>query len=88
MRLRFYDLSDERLAWDYLSVGQSVKSKDHDMTDVVEHGSNESFLGGLVTSVVNSAIKGDPKYPAAPDLEASLVNAFEMSGSISSRSKK
>jgi len=80
VRLRFYDLTDQQLAWDYLTVGQSSKSKEHDMSDVVEHDPNEGFLGGLVMSMVNSAIKGDPKYPATPDLEKSLASAFDNVG--------
>ncbi len=80
VRLRFYDLTDQQLAWDHLAVGQSSTSKEHDMTDFIGHDPNEGFLGGLVTSLVNSAIKPDPKYPATPALERSLANAFDNVG--------
>jgi hypothetical protein len=88
VRLRFYDLSDQQLAWDYLAVGQSATSKEHDMTDVIEHDPNEGFLGGLVMSMVNSAIKGDPKYPATPELERSLADAFDNVGAFLKPAKK
>lgn len=80
VRLRFYDLTDQQLAWDHLAIGQSSTSKEHDMTDVIEHDPNEGFLGGLVTSLVNSALKPGPKYPATPELERSLANAFDNVG--------
>lgn len=88
VRLQFYDLSDQQLAWDHLAVGQSSKSKDHDMMDVIEHDSNESFLGGLVTSLANSVIKPDPRYPATPELEKSLANAFDDVGTYIKPPKK
>lgn len=88
VRLRFYDLSTQQLAWDRVTCGQSVKSKEHDMSDVVEHSSNEGFLGGLVTSIVNSAIKPEPKYPATPGVEQSLANAFDNTGEYLKPSKK
>jgi hypothetical protein len=50
------------------------------MTDVIEHNRNEGFLGGLLTSMANAAIKPDPGYPAAPDLQRSLANAFDNVG--------
>ena len=80
VRLRFYDLTDHKLAWDHLTVGQSATSKEHDMTDVIEHDRKEGFLGGLVTSMVNSAIKPDPKYPPTPKFETCLANAFDNVG--------
>jgi hypothetical protein len=88
VRLRFYDLNDQQLAWDHLTVGQSVASKEHDMSDVVEHDAKEGFLGGLITSMVNSAIKPDPKYPATPEFERSLANAFDNVGDYLKPSKK
>ena len=88
VRLRFYDLTDQQLAWDHLAVGQSASSKEHDMTDIVEHDPNEGFLGGLVTSMVNSAIKPDPKYPATPKFETCLANAFDNVGVYLKPSKK
>jgi hypothetical protein len=88
VRLRFYDLTDQQLAWEYLTVGQSTASKVKDMTDVIEHDPNEGFLGGLVTSIVNSAIKPDPRYPATPELETSLANAFDNVGAYLKPSKK
>src|SRR5216117_2916132 len=48
VRLRFYDLTAQQVAWDYLAVGQSATSKEHDMSDVIVHESKEGFLGGLV----------------------------------------
>jgi len=88
VRLRFYDLTDQQLAWDHLTVGQSSASKEHDMTDVIEHDPKEGFLGGLVTSIVNSAIKPDPKYPPTPQLDRSLANAFDNLGDYLKPSKK
>jgi hypothetical protein len=76
VRLRFYDLTDQQLVWDHLSVGQSIKTKEHDMTDIIEHDPDESFLGGLITAIANSALKPDPTYPATPAVESSLANAF------------
>jgi len=80
VRLRFYDLSDQRLVWDHLTVGQSSISKEHDMTDVIKHSRKEGFLGGLLTSVANSAMKPDPTHPPTPGLEKSLANAFDNVG--------
>ena len=80
VRLCFYDLTDQQLVWDHIAIGQSATSKEHDMTDVIEHSPKEGFLGGLVTSIVNSAIKPDPKYPATPAIEKSLANAFDNVG--------
>jgi hypothetical protein len=88
VRLLFYDLADLQLAWDHVAVGQWSKSKDHDMTDVIEHDSNESFLGGLVTSLANSVIKPDPRYPATPELERSLADAFDNVGAYLKPPKK
>jgi hypothetical protein len=88
VRLRFYDLTDQQLAWDYLTVGRSSTNKEHDMTDVVEHDPKEGFLGGLVTSIVNSAIKPDPRYPPTPEFERSLANAFDNVGAFLKPSKK
>jgi hypothetical protein len=88
VRLRFYDMTEQQLAWDHFSVGQAVESKDHDMTDVIDHDPKESFFGGLVTSLVNSAIKPDPKYPPTPELETSLANAFDNVGAYLKPSKK
>ena len=80
VRLRFYDLSDQRLVWDHLTVGQSSISKEHDMTDIIKHSRKEGFLGGLLTSVANSAMKPDPTHPPTPGLEKSLANAFDNVG--------
>ena len=80
VRLRFYDLADQQLAWDHITIGQSSTGKTKDMSDVIEHDKNESFLGGLAKSLANSAIKPDPKYPSAPELEKSLANAFDNIG--------
>ena len=80
VRLRFYDLSDHHLVWDHLTVGQSSISKEHDMSDVIEHDSREGFLSGLAKSIVNSTIKPDPKHPRTPELEKSLANAFDNVG--------
>ncbi|MGH7741151.1 MAG: hypothetical protein ACRENS_03930 [Candidatus Eiseniibacteriota bacterium] len=88
VRLRFYDLSDKQLAWDHLAIGRSSVSKQHDMTDIVEHDPKEGFLGGLLTSVVNSTLKPDPKYPPAPGLESSLSCAFDDVGAYLKPSKK
>jgi len=88
VRLRFYDLSDQQLAWEHLAIGESSTKKDHDMTDIVDHDPKESFFGGLVTSLVNSALKPDPKYPPAPGLEASLGNAFDEVGAYLKPKKK
>jgi len=88
VRIRFYDLTDQQLVWDHLTIGQIDNSKDHDMSDVIEHSSKEGFLAGLLTSIANSAIKPDPKYPAAPDLEASLSTAFDNVGACLKPSKK
>jgi hypothetical protein len=88
VRVRFYDLTDQQLAWDHLTVGESFNSKDHDMTDFLEHQSKEGFLAGLLTSIANSAIKPDPKYPAAPDLQATLSSAFDNVGAFLKPGKK
>lgn len=88
VRLRFYDLTDQQLAWDHLTVGQTSKSKKHDTSDVIEHDEKEGFLGGLVKSLVNSAIKPDPKYPETPLFEESLENAFYNVGAYLKPSKK
>ena len=88
VRVRFYDLTDQQLAWDHFTVGESSNSKDHDMTVFIEHNSKEGFLAGLLTSIANSAIKPDPKHPAAPALEASLSNAFDNVGAFLKPSKK
>jgi len=88
VRIRFYDLSDQQLAWDHLWVGESFNSKDHDMTDFIEHNSKEGFLAGLLTSIANSAIKPDPKHPAAPALEECLSNAFDNVGAYLKPGKK
>ena len=88
VRVRFYDLNDQKLAWEHLAVGQSTKSKDHDMSDIVEHDPKEGFLGGLVTSLVNSALKPDPKYPPVPDLEGTLSDAFDDVGAYLKPKKK
>jgi hypothetical protein len=82
VRLRFYDLADRQLVWDHLSVGQSAARKEHDMSDVIEHEKGEGFLGGLVKSIANSAIKPDPKYPPTPAFEKSLANAFDDVGAF------
>jgi hypothetical protein len=88
VRLRFYDLTDQQLAWDHLTVGQSVTRKEHDMSDVIEHDPKEGFLGGLLTSIANSAIKPDPKYPPTPRLETCLASAFDNVGLFLKTSKK
>jgi len=88
VRLRFYDLANEQLAWDYVTVGQASESKDHDMSDIVEHGKDEGFFGGLLTSVVNSILKPDPKFPPAPELEEPLVVAFDNVGVFLKPKKK
>ena len=88
VRLRFYDLNDRTLAWDHVEIGQVTTSKEHDMTDIVEHDSKEGFLGGLLTSLVNSSLKPDPEYPAAPGLESSLGAAFDNVGIYLKPSKK
>ena len=80
VRLRFYDLANEQLAWDHVTAGQSSNSKAHDMSDIIGHGKDESFLAGLLTSVVNDALKPDPKYPKAPPLDESLTAAFDNVG--------
>ena len=80
VRLRVYDLSDQQLAWDHVTVGVTAASKQHDMTDIVEHSPDEGFFGGLITSIVNSALKPDPAYPGAPELDTSLGNAFDNVG--------
>lgn len=87
VRLRFYDLADQRLVWDHLAVGQSATSKDHDMTDVVPHDPKEGFLGGLAKSIVNSTIKPDPQYPRTPEFERTLANAFDEVGTYLKPSK-
>jgi hypothetical protein len=88
VRLRFYDLTDQQLVWDHLTVGQSAARKEHDMSDVIEHSPDEGFLGSLVTSIVNSAIKPDPRYPPTPGLEKSLANAFDNVGAYLKPGKK
>jgi len=88
VRLRFYDLTVQQVAWDHLTVGQSSTSKAHDISDVIEHDPKEGFLGGMVKSIVNSAIKPDPKYPPTPELEQSLANAFDNVGEYLKPSKK
>lgn len=88
VRLRFYDLTDQQLVWDHLTIGQSVESKDHDMSDVIEHDPKEGFLGGLITSIANSAIKGDPKYPKTPTFESSLTSAYDNVGDYLKPKKK
>jgi hypothetical protein len=88
VRIRFYDLTDQQLVWDHLTIGQTDNSKDHDMTDVIGHSAKEGFLAGLLKSVANSAIKPDPKYPAAPGLETSLSNAFDNVGACLKPKKK
>lgn len=88
VRLRFYDLNNQQLAWEHLAVGQSSTSKEHDMTDVVEHDPKEGFVGGLITSIVNSAIKPDPDYPPTPECGKSLADAFDNVGAYLKPSKK
>jgi hypothetical protein len=88
VRLRFYDLNDQQLAWDHLTMGESRVSKSHDMTDIIEHSANEGFLGGLVTSIANSALRPEPKYPPTPGLDGSLANAFDNVGAYLKPSKK
>ncbi len=88
VRLRFYDLSDQKLVWEHLAVGQSSTRKDHDMSDIIEHNPKEGFLGGLVTSLVNSALKPEPQYPPAPGLEGCLGIAFDNVGAYLKPSKK
>lgn len=88
VRLRFYDLSDQQLAWDHFTGGQVEAKKEHDMTDVVEHDPKEGFLGGLLTSMLNSTIKPDPKYPATPEFEKTLAYAFDNVGEYLKPSKK
>ena len=58
------------------------------MTDIVEHSPDEGFFGGLITSIVNSALKPDPAYPGAPELDTSLGNAFDNVGDYLKPSKK
>jgi hypothetical protein len=87
VRLRFYDLTDQRLVWDHYSVGQASASKEHDMMDIVEHDPKEGFLGGLLTSLVNSSLKPDPRYPATPEFESSLAVAFDNVGAYLKPSK-
>ena len=88
VRLRFYDLSDQQLVWEHLAVGQSSTKKDHDMTDVIEHDPKEGFLSGLITSIANSALKPEPQYPPAPELEGCLADAFDDVGAYLKPSKK
>jgi len=88
VRLRFYDLTDLQLVWDHLAVGQSVTSNANDMSDVIEHNPKEGFLGGLITSIANSAIKPEPDFPPAPTFEMSLANAFDNVGTYLKPSKK
>jgi hypothetical protein len=88
VRLRFYDLADQQLVWDHLTIGQSVASKEHDMSDVIEHDEKEGFLGGLITSIANAAIKGDPKYPRTPSFESSLTSAYDNVGDYLKPKKK
>ncbi len=88
VRLRFYDLTDQQIVWDHVAIGQSSKSKEHDMTDIVEHDRKEGFLGGLITSIVNSSLKPDPEYPPTPGLESSLGAAFDNVGVYLKPSKK
>jgi hypothetical protein len=88
VRLRFYDLTVQQVAWDHLTVGQSAASKSHDMSDFIEHDPKEGFVGGMIKSIVNSAIKPDPKYPATPELERSLADAFDNVGEYLKPSKK
>jgi len=88
VRLRFYDLTDSKLAWDHLTIGESSRSKAKDITDVIDHDPNESFLGSLVTSAVNSTLKPDPKHPPAPELERCLANAIDFVGVYLKPSKR
>jgi hypothetical protein len=88
VRLRFYDLNDQQLVWDHVSVGEVTSSKEHDMTDVIEHSPKEGFWGGLLTSLANSAIKPEPGYPAAPGVDRSLGSAFDNVGSYLKPPKK
>src|SRR5262249_29115550 len=88
VRLRFYDLTDGTVAWDHVEIGQSTKSKEHDMTDIVDHDPKEGSLGGPLTSLVNSSLKPDPEYPAAPGVESSLGTAFDNVGIYLKPSKK
>ena len=88
VRLRFYDLTDRKLVWDHVAVGESVNSKSHDMSDFIEHNPKEGVLGGVLTSVANSVIKPDPGFPPAPTFEMSLTNAFDNVGLYLKPSKK
>ena len=88
VRLRFYDLTNQQLAWDHRTFGITSTSKEHDMSDIIKHGSGEGFLGGLATSIVNSALKPEPKYPPTPALESTLAKAFDSVGTYLKPRKK
>ena len=88
VRLRFYDLSTGQMAWDHLTGGQLVESKSHDMSDFVPHDKKESFIGGMVKSIVNSAIKPDPDYPSPPTFRRCLATAFDNVGEYLKVEKK
>ena len=88
VRLRFYDLNDQQLVWDHVTIGEVQASKQHDMSDVIEHSPKEGFWGGLLTSMVNSTLKPDPGYPAPPSLDRSLGEAFDNVGDYLKPAKK
>ena len=88
VRLRFYDLSTGQMAWDHLTGGQLVESKSHDMSDFVPRDKKESFVGSVIKSIVNSAIKPDPDYPSSPTFERCLATAFDNVGEYLKVEKK
>ena len=87
-RLHVYDLTDQRLHWNYQTIGMASSSDTKDATDFLKQNANESVLSSLAKSVVNDALKPDPKTQTVPDLAQTIRKAFNGVGKHLSPSQK
>jgi hypothetical protein len=80
VRVQFYDLAHQSLAWDHVAYGASSGTEGFDNSDLLEHKSSDSWLGTLAKTVVNEAAKPEGKYPPPPPLLTCLGNAMDQVG--------
>ena len=81
-RLHVFDLADRKLVWNHRTFVYLTADKSRDVRDVIKHGSKEGVLASIATSVANSILKPDPKYPPTPSLEKALGKAFDRIGKL------
>jgi hypothetical protein len=82
------DSDRSRESWSLL-IGDHLGRERFGKLPIVSFGDvRQGFFAGLATSIANSTLKPEPKYPPAPELEESLAKGFDSVGEYLKPKKK